>query len=374
MSVNFYYDDDKPPNPNSKVKLHTARITRLKDYTGLGEPGQFLKNDGDGIISWDYIPIVTPIPGPANSILTTDSSGSTIEWNNDISPTNITLNGSLIAGGTSGLNNFILKSIGSTAEWTNILDVYSVDSVNSNTSILNVGNKIIIGGNTGSAGQVIKNLGSGNVEWANEEPLAIGSANQILTTNAAGTDTEWSNDIKPASITFLNGNDQSSLERYTSNYYDVNLYLCSVGSGTLHYQNLTMQMHYTIIGKQCTIYIHEFEIVTPVTSGGLTSPCYVVIPIQPIDIILPYEQYLPLSSHKQYSLQGVSCIAMNTLQTCAVNVYRNYYGENYGAIEFVLNNAGTYSSGGNHGDGFTFPVAGTFFKLESPFQLTYIIN
>lgn len=300
--------------------------------------------DNLGNPSFNKLPQNLIQPGPANTVMTTNSAGTISQWSS-----NVSVNGNLIFNGVNGTTGQYVKKSGGTQVWSNIA----------------------IGDITpGSNGQVAI-VSGGLATWGNIPPTTInpGTPYQIVETNSAGNGVEWTSQYKGDSF-LLTGTTtlQSPFTRYYRTSASFPLYVVPLGGGSRNLQVETCDVEYTIIGTLCNMLIKPILITSP--AGGVGG--YVAAEIQGNHLI-PDILITPSNSVQSQTSCSTSQAFTTNSNPSYVNIYTQYYAFGLPFIEFVLNNAGTYDPNLNHGNTFVYGTL-EFFHLKQPVTIQYYLN
>ena len=156
--------------------------------------------------------------GQPFDLLQTNSAGTAPEWTNDIFINDIEINGDIYLNSLPGLTNqTIVKSVSGPVWGSPTISLSSIPPGTNNTVLItdntgtvdwsrdidvdtiNVDGQIEILNNPGTDGQVIIKAG-GLPTWGTPSftlpSIPVGTPRQILQTNAAGTQAQWTSDIK----------------------------------------------------------------------------------------------------------------------------------------------------------------------------------
>lgn len=303
--------------------------------------------DNLGNPSFGDLPANLLEPGPANTVMTTNSSGTVSQWSS-----NVSVNGNLIFNGVNGTTGQFVKKSGGTQVWANI-----------QTGDIT----------PGTAGQVIATDMGGNAIWTTPPSvIAPGSAYEILETNSTATGIEWTNQYKGNSF-LLTGNPsnfQSVFSRYYSSYMDLELYAVPIGGTGLISQSVTIRVYYVVMGNCVSCNINSFSL--PVITGPFTQVYLVMFGFP--NFMTPARLNLTAFDNIRQAQSPVSMTISGTLFTVGqpmINTYYRYYGFLEPAFELVLDNPNSYDRVGDHGQ--LFSNADSNFNSAGPMCFQYFI-
>lgn len=351
-------------------------------------------------------PTAPPISAPVNSILTVTSPGVATFTNNAIL-NSLDVTGNIKINGNSGLTNqFIRKNGGSTQSWTYLypsdinpglvgqslvtgggntgtwayLQPSNFDTAPINTVLTsdNTGNvnwsKLPVGDiNPGTNGQFLTTNG-GVASWNNLTITNIphGSPHQLLETDSTGTNVQWTSTIEMDSILFTGNvsNFQSVFNRYYTASAQLPLYAVAQGGSPSVFQNINVNVYYSVIGKRIEMTIYPFTLSS--LFGAISAPCYLALLVGPS--YLRAANVLGSSNEGERQSTCVCSISQNTTtqqEPAFVNIYYHYYTTNACYIELVKGNAGNFVANSFHGEPFT-TASLEFMRLKAPFTISYI--
>lgn len=391
----------------SNIKVVDEDITgNLTTNGASGSSGNVLLKAGASQV-WSKIGTSSINTGPANNILTTDSGGTNVVWSNTITATDPKFSGNMTLNGGAGSTNQYIKKSGTTQTWSFISasdigpglanqalltnnggtaagwryvnessivpqtssakQVLTVNNTNSGTLWSLVNPDSI---QPGAVNQVLTTNGLGNVSWTSypSSPVTPGTPYQVLQTNAAGTDVEWTSQFRGTSL-LLNSPNQSLFDQYYEGSGMLPIYMVSQ-SGVTYSQNISATISYIIVGKMMTMTVYPFSIITPITAP--MGSYYVGLQLNN----LLYQPALVVTSPSNRVQMTTMCSTTNNgttnLNPSFVNVYLQYYSTGLSFLEIVNSNAGSLDPNGNHGGPFIYNSnINTFMTLKSPFSVTY---
>jgi len=213
MSLNQLIDTTNVENRKYlNCKFNSINTPVIKLNNNPGTSGQFIKNVGGEAIWADDTPVV--VPGPPNSILTTESDGITIDWSNDAKLNNVDIDVSLSFNGSAGTNGQVVVNNAGTPEWATLttpliphgtafqlLQTNSAGNAAQWTSDIqprdvNITRNLLMNGLTAAAGvPLVRDVV--NQKWGlmGANFVNPGPNNSILVTAPNGSASQWANDI-----------------------------------------------------------------------------------------------------------------------------------------------------------------------------------